>query len=66
MWDDLGTKQTDCLQDFLGITQGATKKDVVDPQTLHLLQVADTILRAADHQRFLQLLCLKATIPPGK
>src|SRR5215471_13742163 len=63
MRNDVRAQQTDGLEHVLLVAHGWPKQDVRDAQTLHVFEIADTLFRTANNQRFLHFLGTKTAIP---
>src|SRR5688572_16030060 len=63
MGNDLRTEQANRLQHVPLLAHSRPKQDMRDAQTLHVLEIADTLFRTANNQRFLHLLGTITAIP---
>src|SRR5215831_12612615 len=63
MGNDLCTEQANRLQHIPLLAHGWPKQDVRDAQTLHVLEIADTLVRTTNNERFLHLLGTITAIP---
>src|SRR5215510_1043521 len=61
--NDLCTEQANRLQHVPLLAHGWPKQDMRDAQTLHVLEIADTLFWTANNQRFLHLLGTITAIP---
>ena len=61
--NDLRTEQANRLQYVPLLAHGWPKQDMRDAQTLHVLELADTLFWTTNNKRLLHLLGTKTAIP---